>query len=168
MLPPHLERVIVGLSVFLKVFREDDILPPGLSYGGFLYIAIVYFNSHILVVFPIFEGKPTTGFVLSELLMRTEHFGGSACPDEPLVRILLQFVLSDHWVEDYLLLACFFDGLVINYLMLGDDLLAASFKQVLFLFVEDAIFAELRVEEAESGDSQSPDADECPLSILHN
>ena len=52
--------------------------------------------------------------------------------------------------------------------MFGDDLLAAGFKQVLFLFVEDAIFAELWVEEAESSYGQSSNANECTLSILHN
>lgn len=43
--------------------------------------------------------------------------------------------------------------------MLGDDLLAPGFEEILFLFVEHAVFAELGVEEAEAGDGQGSDAD---------
>lgn len=85
----HLEAVIITLGHFVLIFREDDILPPGLTDGGFLDITVVYFNSNVLVVSFIYEGKPTTGLILPELLMGPGHLIDATLSDEPLVCILL-------------------------------------------------------------------------------
>lgn len=89
MLRLNLKTIVVALCDFVYIFREDDILPPGFTDGGFLNIAVVYFYSNVLVVGAVFEGKSATRFILSELLMGSGHLMGATCSDEPLVSILL-------------------------------------------------------------------------------
>ena len=123
----HLKGAIVGLSFFFYIIREDDILPPSPPDSLLLYVAIIDLNGDFLVVGIIFERKPTARLILSELLMRLKHLVLPTRPDKPLVSVLLQLIFFNLRIEDEFLLAGLFDGLVVDGILFGDDLLAPGF-----------------------------------------